>query len=81
MPLYTYRDENGNEIVVKSSWEGIKSQDGKPTTELEAFLTEAQETGDIMDGVVVPGASYKRVMCSPALRFKGAGWATNDLKY
>lgn len=78
MPLYSYKDENGNELVIRALWNDIKTLDSQPEEDLASFLKEAQEKGNIMSGEFLQGSQYKRVLCSPALKFKGSGWHVND---
>jgi len=70
MPVYSFVDESGGEVVIQCSWTALKEYyEMDPARQFE-FLNE-----NAMYGVKPkPDVKYKKTLSPPALIFKGGGW-------
>ena len=79
MPLYVFRDEENNDVLVRASWKDVQGLSSAPADEVVSFLLGAEDEKNLMTDVPIrPDGIYHRVMCAPSLQFKGGGWGCSQ---
>ena len=70
MPMYLYKSENGQTVVVLAKWSEVKEIDSKSEQERLEFVNNNKTDAN----VELTGKNYTRTLCAPSLMFKGDGW-------